>query len=97
VGSYVFTHQAEQDLIEIYCYSFLNHGQKQADQYAETLKTSCQTLADHPLLCRERNEFTPPVRIHHVKKHFIVYQVEADKIVIVRFLHDRMDIGLHIS
>ena len=94
---YVFSREAENDLIEIYRYGFLNHGERQAERYQEALKEKCQFLADNPLLCRERDEFTPPVRIHHHKKHLIIYTIEADHILIVRIRHERMDLPQHLD
>ena len=94
---YVFSKEAENDLKEIYCYGFLNHGERQADFYKDALKDKCQFLADNPYICRERDEFTLPVRIHHHKKHLIIYIVEADHILIVRLLHERMDIPQHLG
>jgi toxin ParE1/3/4 len=93
MGHFIFTKKAETDLIEIYRYSFLNYGERQADFYIEALKQKCRFLADNPLLYRERDEFTTPVRIHHHKKHLIVYTLERDHIVIIRLLHERMDVG----
>jgi toxin ParE1/3/4 len=92
MGRYVFSKKAEQDLIGIYSYGFLNHGERQAGAYMASLKQKCQFLSDNPFLLRERDEFTPPVRLHHHKKHLIIYIVETDHIVIVRVLHERMNV-----
>lgn len=92
MGQYVFSKKAENDLIEIYRYGFLNHGEKQANLYSEALKEKCQFLSDTPLLYRERNEFIPPVRIYHHKKHLIIYTMGTDHILIIRILHERMNI-----
>lgn len=89
---YIFSNEADNDLIEIYRYGFLNHGERKAELYQEALKEKCQFLADNQYICRERDEFTPPVRIHHHKKHLIIYTIEADNILIIRFCHERMDI-----
>ncbi len=97
MGLYVFSKEAENDLIEAYRYGLLNHGERQAELYQESLKQKCQFLADNPLLCRERDEFMPPVRIHHHKKHLIIYIIEADHILIVRIRHERMDLPQHLD
>lgn len=94
---YVFSEKAENDLIEIYRYGFLHHGERQAELYQQSLKEKCQFLADNPLLYRERKEFTPPVRIHHHKKHLIIYTVETDHILIVRIRHDRMELSGYLD
>ena len=94
---YVFSKEAENDLVEIYRYGFINYGENKADLYIETLKEKCQFLADVPNLCPDRDEFNPPVKIHHHRKHLIIYVIENDDILIVRLLHDRMDIQQHME
>jgi toxin ParE1/3/4 len=97
MGRYVFSNQAETDLIGIYHYSVLNYRQRQADSYTDSLKKACQFLADNPGVCRKREEFTPPVRIHHHNRHLIIYTDTQDAILIVRILHDRMAIEEHLT
>ena len=50
-----------------------------------------------PNLCPDRDEFNPPVKIYHHKKHLIIYIVETDFIQIIRVLHERMDILQHME
>jgi len=94
---YVFSKEAENDLVEIYRYGFINYGENKADLYIEALKEKCQFLADVPNLCPDRDEFNPPVKIHHHRKHLIIYVIENYDILIVRVLHDRMDIQQHME
>ncbi len=89
--------EAENDLVEIYRYGVINYGENKADQYIEALKEKCQFLADVPNLCPDRDEFNPSVKIHHHSKHLIIYVIENDAILIVRILHDRMDIQQHME
>ncbi|POZ51534.1 type II toxin-antitoxin system RelE/ParE family toxin [Methylovulum psychrotolerans] len=97
MGRYLFSNQAAADLADLYCYGYAHHGEQQADAYAESLRQTCHLLADYALMNRERHEFMPPVHIHHHQQHLIVYRVEFDHIVIVRFLHNRMDIQRHLE
>jgi toxin ParE1/3/4 len=97
MGRYIFSKETENDLQGIYRYGFLEHGEEQAERYSASLKEKCQLLADTPYLYRERHEFTPPVRIHHHKKHLIIYLVEAEHIFIARILHERMDVQSHLD
>ena len=43
---YVFSKEAENDLVEIYRYGFINYGENKADLYIEALKEKCQFI-DH--------------------------------------------------
>jgi toxin ParE1/3/4 len=65
--------QAEQDLVDIWLYTFNEWGEQQADKYLDELAAALNLLAQPPLICRERSEFTPPVRIQHHEHHLIVY------------------------
>ena len=49
-----------------------------------------------PNLCPDRDEFDPPVKIHHHKKH-LINVIEDDGILIFRVLHDQMDIQQHMK
>jgi toxin ParE1/3/4 len=97
MSRYVFSNEAENDLVEIYRYGVITYGEKKADMYIEARKEKCQFLADMPNLCPDRDEFNPPVKIYHHKKHLIIYIVETDFILIIRVLHERMDIQQHME
>lgn len=84
--------QAEQDLLEIWLYTFNEWGGSQADTYLDELAAAMELLAEQPLICRERPEFNPAVRIHHHAHHLIVYLVIHEGIKIVRVLHESMDV-----
>ena len=94
---YKLTPEADHDLIEIYVYGFLNFGEPQAEQYFSELKDCFQLLSETPFICRERTEFTPPIRIHHHGRHLVIYVVQDDQILIVRVLHDSMDVKRHLT
>ena len=89
--------QAKQDLIDIWLYTFEQWGEAQADTYLDDLEAALLLLAEQPLICRERTEFIPSVRIHHHARHLIVYLVVDDGINIVRALHENMDINAKLS
>ena len=89
--------QAEQDLLEIWLYTFNEWGQQQADVYLDDLSAAMALLAEQPLACRERLEFNPPVRIHHHAHHLLVYLVHDDGINVVRVLHEGMELDSHLE
>ena len=57
---------AEQDLVEIWLYTFNEWREQQADKCLDDLNAAITLLADQPLASRERTELEPPVRIHHL-------------------------------
>lgn len=89
---YKLTPEAENDLIEIYVFGFQNFGETQAEKYFSDFEDCFQLISKTPLICRERTEFSPPVRIHHHGRHLVIYLIQDDQILIVRILHDSMDI-----
>ena len=88
--------KAEDDLTNIWVYTLDKCGLDQADQYIDELADTLKFLASNPLICAERSEFVPPVRLHHHGRHLIIYTVEHDHIFIIRVLHDRVDLARHI-
>jgi len=94
--TYKLTPEAETDLIEIYVYGFQRFGETQAEQYFSELENCFEVLSQTPLICRQRPEFIPPVRIQHRGRHLVVYVIQDDRILIIRVLHDSMDIKRHL-
>ena len=68
---YKLTLEAENDLTDIYVHGFLNFGETQAEKYFAELEDCFAILGNAPLICRERTEFIPPVRIHHHGRHLV--------------------------
>ena len=88
---------AEEDLVAIWLYTFNEWGEQQADKYLDDLNAAITLLADQPLICRERTELEPPVRIHHHGHHLIVYLALDNGINLVRLLHESMDVDSHLE
>lgn len=89
--------QAEQDLLEIWLYTFNEWGEQQADIHLDDLSGAMALLAEQPLASRERLEFNPPVRIHHHAHHLIVYLVHDEGISVVSVLHESMELDSHLE
>jgi toxin ParE1/3/4 len=67
---------ADEDLIDIFIYGSQNFGQSKAKSYYTELHNAFLFLAENPLVCPERNEFEPSVRIHSHGKHLIIYTID---------------------
>lgn len=87
--------EAERDLERIWRYTAATWGLDQASRYLDDLLGTFQILADTPLISPIRQEFAPPVRIHHHAHHLVVYLLSPEGsdagIDIVRVLHESMD------
>lgn len=86
------TKAAEQDLVDIYLYSYANFGEGGAEKYFSGLERAFGVIADTPRIGYKRPELSPPVRCYLHKHHLVVYTIEADAILIVRVLGKAMDI-----
>lgn len=94
---YSLTPKAETDLEGIWLYSVEHWGVEQADCYIDDLDGAFQLLAGQPHLCRERREYTPPVRIHHCASHLIIYTTNSQGIEIIRILHEPMEVNEQLT
>lgn len=88
---YRLTPRARADLEDIWLYSEETWSAERADAYLDALVSLFEALVRVPEMAREREEFTPPVRIHHSGGHLIVYRVVEDYIEIIRLLGGRQD------
>lgn len=88
---------AEQDLANIWLYTWQEWGEQQADNYLDELEKTINLLAEQPKIGRLRREFTPQVRMFFHAYHFIVYQEIQDGIRVIRVLHKSMDVDAQLS
>ncbi len=89
---YHLSRLAEQDLIELFLEGVERFGLVQAETYHDLLANTFKFLADNPKAARLREEIDPPVRIHPVQAHLVVYRVETDgEIFIIRVRHGHED------
>lgn len=89
---YVLSRKAEEDVIAIFLHGTQHFGVEQAERYHELLGRTFEFLADNPEAAHERTEIAPPVRIHPVQSHLVVYtRTPSGDIFIVRVRHGRED------
>ena len=97
MNSFRLLPEAENDLESIWRYTAKNWGIEQAHSYLDGLVAIFKLLSENPLMCRERNKFTPPVHIHHHASHLIVFILSVTGIDIVRILHETMDVDTQLD
>jgi toxin ParE1/3/4 len=92
VRRYTLSRKAEEDIIAIFVYGVAEFGLQQAERYHDLLEKTFQFLAQNPEAARERLEITPPVRIHPIESHVVIYTIDEKKdVFIVRVRHGRED------
>ncbi|PKL96859.1 MAG: plasmid stabilization protein ParE [Gammaproteobacteria bacterium HGW-Gammaproteobacteria-8] len=85
------TRAAETDLIEIFIHGVASFGVEQAERYHDLLAHCFDFLAENPEAARERDEISPPVRIHPIRSHLVIYRLQAGgdiEIIRVRHAHE---------
>ncbi|KAA9367488.1 type II toxin-antitoxin system RelE/ParE family toxin [Ochrobactrum sp. Sa2BUA5] len=75
--------KAEEDIIAIAEHGIAMFGPIQAKRYHSDLFNTLDLIAKNPQMAREREEISPPVRIHPFKAHLIIYQIEQNGAIFV--------------
>ena len=89
---------ASGDLREIYAYTFERWGERQADSYLGDLQNAMDGIAAgsalvRPLASRHQDMFKL-----QQGRHLIIYcEPTPDEVLVVRVLHDRMDIDARLE
>jgi toxin ParE1/3/4 len=92
---YRLSPKAEADLEEIWLYTFNNWSLEQADRYHDSLVEAFENLANGNVSGRSVD-----VRDGYFKylvgSHVIFYRFAESGLIVVRVLHQRMDVGRHL-
>jgi toxin ParE1/3/4 len=88
--------KAEEDLENIYEYSYQEFGRARADQYIEDLDSAFHKLADKPSLGSDYSHVRPALMAYRVVSHVVFFKPSVDGIIILRVLHKSMDYGRHL-
>ena len=84
--------EAEEDIIAIAEQGVRMFGSAQARRYHDELFVALELIAANPRMAREREEISPPVRIHPIKAHLVVYRIEeSGAIFVIRIRHGHED------
>ena len=91
MAGYQLTDKARAQLDEVYEYSVLNFGLKNAQAYLEGFHGCFEILVLYPELGRNYGHIRLGIRRHDYESHSIYYRIADEGIVIVRILHQRQD------
>ena len=83
--------RAENDLIDIWLYSFENWGTSQADNYLDGLDEAFKTIAANPDIGTACDHVRQGYRKLHIKEHLIFYRYSLNTVHIIRVIGDDMD------
>lgn len=88
---------AEQDLLDIWLYTFENWDEVQADQYLDELGEAFLLIADHPLIGKTCDGIRPGYRRYHAERHVIFYTIDKDTAHIIRVPGAAMNFSQHLK
>ena len=97
MADYRLTRSAEADFQDIAAYTISKFGILQARRYRDGLERALAALAKHPLRGRAASDLAPGLRRWRYRSHVILFIPEAGGVLIVRVLHQRMDIPRHAT
>ena len=92
-----FTNAARKDLREIFTYITRTWGITQARQYSEQLKQHTVAIGEFRAHSKPVLGSSADVHQSHCRKHIFVFERKSDTVLIIRILHEAMDIPRHLK
>ncbi len=84
--------RARGDLREAWVYFRERWGLRRANGYIRELDSVIQQVGDNPMLGQACDDVRPGYRRHPAGSHMLFYEIRDDAVVIVRVLHQQMDV-----
>lgn len=86
---------AEQDLLDIWLYTYNNWDAVQADKYLDRLDNAFSLIAENPAIGNECNYIRQGYRKYQIERHVIFYTADNSKASIIRVIGAAMDYQRH--
>jgi toxin ParE1/3/4 len=94
---FVISKKAVSDLEEIWFYTFEKWSKEQADRYYNLIFNEINYICKNVSAGKSMEHVRKGYRATKVKSHLIFYKIVNDTIVIIRILHEQMDIENRLS
>lgn len=96
---YKISKEAQNDLENIWLYTFENWSIEQADRYYNLILDEIEYLAENPEAGKDYSHVRKDYLCSKVKSHFIFYKANKKEnlIEIIRVLHQQMDIDSRLN
>ena len=95
-----YSNKAVEDLTLIWEYTYSEWSESQADEYYEILISACCNRLLYPSIISNRSydEITNGLMGIKAGHHVIFYNImDNDDVMVIRILHERMDIKKHLQ
>lgn len=89
--------QATKDLEEIYDYTLLNWNYKQAEKYQNEIFDAFQSIQIHNNIGTIYFYKKGNYRKLNINQHLIFYKLDQNNCIVMRILHQRMNLNLHLE
>jgi len=90
-NKYILSQEADNDLEEIFDYTFEEFGFNQAVKYLDEIAEVFVKIINTPEMERSRNEIKKSLYSLPTGSHVVFYTIQIDRIRIVRVLHGAKD------
>ena len=98
MSKFYLTNKANDDLDEIWEYTFDEWSEMQADKYYFVILECCQFISENQNSGKKYSEIDNNLFGYFINKHIIFYQkISEFKILVVRILHTKMDLKSRIK
>jgi len=97
MADYQLTNSAEAAIDDIYEYSILTCGLKQASEYVQGLHQCFSILADNPRLGRDVSHLKADYRRHQYEQHAVYYKITKTGVLITRILGPGQDPAKNVA
>ena len=91
MAEYELSNKADEDLTEIYLFSYQRFGEARADAYLLAMEERFSTLAEQPFLGRKIDHIRAGYLRYEHASHSIFYTLKENGILVMRVLHQSMD------
>lgn len=95
--NYILTNKAVEDLTNIWDYTCDNWSLNQAEIYYKLLVDSFVEISNNPNYGKNYTEISTEIKGFNVGKHIIFYLIQESSILIIRILHEQMDLKNRIN
>lgn len=94
---FLLTAAAQRDLLDIGRFTSEKWGKRQRDKYLKQLDNAFKLLSRQPDIGRDAEVIRPGYKKFSEGSHIIFYRAGTEsKIVVIRILHNSMDIDRHL-
>ncbi len=98
MAKYLLTNKAVEDLSQIWNYTIDKWSESQADNYYQMLLDYFNDIALNPDFGKNYSAVIEDLLGFRAGRHIIFYKkIDIDKILIIRILHERMDLKRRIK